>query len=253
MDSVGNWLKRRLMGALADLVPRSLKDRLIRHYSIPDVDWSLRNTRSNGFSPDTIIDVGAYEGEWTRMAHRIYPDAEILAVEPLREKEEQLQALAESVPEVQYEAALLGAETKQNVPFHVNETVSSVLPESEETDADRESRMLTTLDHLTEGGPFSQPDLLKLDVQGYELEVLRGGEQLLKTHPPELILMEVSLIEINEGAPLIADVVEFMSRADYRLYDICSFMRRPYDDALWQIDALFVHQDSALVASQRWG
>jgi len=65
--------------------------------------------------------------------------------------------------------------------------------------------------------------------------------------------MEVSLIEINEGAPLGADIVEFMSRTDYRLYDICSFMRRPYDDALWQIDALFVHEESALVASQRWG
>jgi FkbM family methyltransferase len=240
------------MGTLANLVPRSLKDRLIRHYSIPDVDWSLRNARSNGFSPDTIIDVGAYKGEWTRMAHRIYPDAEILAVEPLREKREQLQTLAESVPEVQYEAALLGAETKQNVPFHVNKTVSSVLPESEGTDASRESRTLTTLDHVTEGSPFSQPDLLKLDVQGYELEVLRGGERILETHPPELILMEVSLIEINEGAPLGADVVEFMSRTDYRLYDICSFMRRPYDDALWQIDALFVHEESALVASQRW-
>jgi hypothetical protein len=64
--------------------------------------------------------------------------------------------------------------------------------------------------------------------------------------------MEVSLIEINKGAPLVADVVAFMEREDYRLYDLCSFMRRPFDDALWQIDALFAHGSSDLVASQRW-
>jgi hypothetical protein len=68
------------------MMPRTVKDRLIRHYSIPDVDWSLRNARDNGFSPNVVIDVGAYEGEWARMVHQIFPAAQILAVEPQREK-----------------------------------------------------------------------------------------------------------------------------------------------------------------------
>lgn len=253
MSSLGNWVKRRVMGAISALVPRSMKDRLIRHYSVPNVDWSLRNAKENGFSPDAVIDVGAYEGEWSRMAHRIFPDASILAVEPLHEKAARLESLSRSIHEIEYEQALLSAEAQESVPFHVNQTVSSVLPEAEEADAEQETRSTTTLDRLTDGTTFSQPDLLKLDVQGYELEVLRGGERILGTHPPELILMEVSLIEINDGAPLSADVTEFMDRTGYRLYDICSFMRRPYDDALWQIDALFVHHESDLIASKRWG
>jgi hypothetical protein len=67
-----------------------------------------------------------------------------------------------------------------------------------------------------------------------------------------MIQMEISLIEINQGAPLIADVIDFMDGLDYRLYDLCSFMRRPLDDALWQVDGLFVHADSELVSSNRW-
>jgi FkbM family methyltransferase len=175
MNSIGSWISGHLTGIVMDLVPQPIKDRLIRRYSIPDVDWSLRNAKKNGFFPDTIVDVGAHEGRWTRTAHRIYPRAKILAVEPLREKQEQLESLSQSIPQVQYETALLGAEKKSRAPFYVNDMVSSVLPEREKSGAKPDARDLTTLDRLTENTSFAQPDFLKLDVQGFELEVLRGG------------------------------------------------------------------------------
>jgi FkbM family methyltransferase len=246
---VGNWIKRNVTSALESVLPQSI--RLIRHYSGPSIDWSLRNAWKCGFQPAAIIDVGAYTGEWTKMAHRIFPEANILAIEPQKEKESGLLALAGEHSNIDYEVALLGAESGKEVTFRLNETVSSVLPEAESDSGEPEERTLQTLDELTYGA-YRNPDLLKLDVQGFELEVLWGAEQILVSHPPELILMEVSLLEINEGAPLFSEVVRFMDNRGYRLYDICSFIRRPLDDALWQVDALFVEGSSKLISSKRW-
>lgn len=258
MTSFKRWLKHTLVSTVERAIPRSFRDRLIRHYSIPDVDWSLRNARDNGFSPETIVDVGAYVGEWSQMTHRIFPEAEILAVEAQREKKKELRALAGKCERIQYEIALLGAEAKKDVAFRLGDSNSSVLSEEKSENPARSQRDLvrydmTTLDALTENTVFSQPDLLKLDVQTYELEVLRGSNRILHTSPPELILMEVSLLDVGQAnAPLFADVVDFMDDRSYRLYDLCSLIRRPYDDALWQVDALFVHSTSDLVASTRW-
>jgi FkbM family methyltransferase len=247
-----NWVKRKLTSVAETILPWSIKDRLIRHYSIPSVDWSLRNARKNGFSPEAIIDVGAYVGSWTRMVNRIFPEVKILAVEPQHDKGKDLQQLSRSLEGVQYEKALLGSKQGEKVTLHLNETVSSVLPEKRSKAPGQEERVLVTLDALVDGTVFQHPDLLKLDVQGYELEVLKGFEQTLASSPPEMIQMEVSLIEINEGAPLFRDVIAFMRNHEYRLYDICSLIRRPLDDALWQIDVLFVTEGSELVSSHQW-
>jgi FkbM family methyltransferase len=254
MSSLRSWIKHTLVSTVEGAIPRSLRDRLIRHYSIPDVGWSLRNARDNGFLPETIVDVGAYVGEWLRTAHRIFPSAEILAVEAQREKEDELSDLSEKHERVQYEIALLGEEARQHVPFRRDGTGSKVMRQVDPQNPALERREMTTLDALTDGTSFAAPDLLKLDVQTYELEVLRGATRMLDRHPPELILMEVSLINVDkdDDSPLCADVIHFMDEWAYRLYDLCSFMRRPYDDALWQVDALFVHESSELIASSRW-
>jgi len=254
MASFKRWLKRTLVSAVERAIPRSFQDRLIRHYSIPDVGWSLRNARNNGFSPEAIVDVGAYVGEWSKTAHQIFPGAEILAVEAQREKKKELRALSGECKRIQYEIALLGEEKRQDVPFRRGGSGSKVMRQVDPENPNLERREMTTLDALTEDTAFVSPDLLKLDVQTYELEVLRGADRMLGSAPPELILMEVSLINVDKAddSPLFADVVHFMDDWAYRLYDICSFMRRPYDDALWQVDALFVHSASDLVASPRW-
>lgn len=87
--------------------------------------------RSNGFSPQAIIDVGAYEGEWTETAKSIYPDAHVLMIEPQTDKASRLETVSSQYQKVEYCRALLGPEEKEDVPFRLNETVSSVLPEAE--------------------------------------------------------------------------------------------------------------------------
>ncbi|MEQ8958462.1 MAG: FkbM family methyltransferase, partial [Coleofasciculus sp. C2-GNP5-27] len=94
------------------------------------------------------------------------------------------------------------------------------------------------------------PDLLKLDVQGYELEVLKGAEKSL----PEIqaILAEINLLDIHQNVPLLADMIAWLDKRNWVAYDICGLTRRPLDKALWQADFIFVPCHSPLRADKRW-
>ena len=65
------------------------------------------------------------------------------------------------------------------------------------------------------------------------------------------MLLEVAIIEINEGAPLLHDVVAFMKSHGLVAYDILEIHRRPLDTALNQVDIIFVREDSRLIADKR--
>jgi hypothetical protein len=105
---------------------------------------------------------------------------------------------------------------------------------------------MTTLDEVAGRAALEGPYFLKLDVQGYELEVLRGGTKLLRECGA--ILMEVALLEYNESAPLVSEVVAFMKERGFVLYDICGQSRREVDGALFQADLIFVPIESPLRA-----
>jgi hypothetical protein len=92
---------------------------------------------------------------------------------------------------------------------------------------------------------------LKLDVQGYELEVLKGSEKSLQGI--QVILAEVNLIDIHQNVALLAEIVQWLNLRDWVAYDICELHRRPLDQALWQADFIFVQRSSFLRTDKRWG
>jgi FkbM family methyltransferase len=237
-----------LRGAFAFMAEPE-RDEVRRAFQMASVEWSFRNLRTLGFSPRRIVDVGAYVGGWTRMAKAIFPEAAVMMVEAQPSKEPELKrACAEYTGEVNYRLALLGPEEREGVRFYELETGSSVLAEQSSIARKEATHRMLTLDGVLAESGFGGADLLKLDVQGYELEVLKGAGGALSG--AEVVLLEVSLLRINEGAPLLRDVLNFMGERGFRAYDICSFIRRPLDNALWQTDIIFVSETSRLLASR---
>lgn len=250
------------MGPLIDLakraVPSSFKQRLKAHlmeeFQVPSMEWSLRNMQRLGFSPKAIVDIGAFEGEWTRMAKKIFPQALGLMIEAQENKRPKLDEVKNAWPgSLDYRIALLGSEERESVTFNQYEsapTASSVLCDQKSSVARRIVCPMRTLDAVLQSCGDLKPDLIKLDVQGYELEILKGGKGALLT--AEAVLMEVSLVEIYQGNPLLHDVTRFMSDHDYLAYDISSLVRRPLDHALCQIDVIFVKNGTPLVKAKVW-
>ena len=94
-----------------------------------------------------------------------------------------------------------------------------------------------------------RPALCKIDVEGAELIVLKGmGEQIRSL---DVILVETSVTSLLQGGPELRDIIAYMAKFQFSLFDIGSLMRRPYDDTLHLIDAIFVPDDSSLRV-RRW-
>lgn len=208
--------------------------------------WGSLENIARTFTPGGILDIGANEGEWAKRAAEIFPGVPIHMVEAQAGFEAVLKASGFG-----YSITLLGAETKDAVTFHLDPNSlsgGSVMREVTSFHKDALSLPMQRLDDLDTG--LGGPLLLKLDVQGYELEVLSGADETLRQS--EVILAEVALLEYNEGAPLMAEVVAFMTARGFLPFDIGDVMRRYEDSAMFQCDMIFVREDSQLRARRRF-
>lgn len=241
---------KRILQKTSALLPPRIKRLLYRtgveiggDESFPSVSSSLKYIRDRGYRPQHIVDVGAYHGEWTSLVREIFPQAAVLMVEPQEQKRAQLERVcAELGPNVTFQNALLGADDGHPVEFVVMETGSSVLEEQSDYPRTKALVHTTSLDTLIDGMPgWDRMDFLKLDVQGYELEVLRGATSYLPRC--EFVLMEVSIVPVNLGAPTVEEVFVFMTELGFRMLDICDQHR--INKVLVQVDLLFINVRSA--------
>ncbi len=237
---------------VSGLIPSGVKTSLKAFLQIPDMELGLLRLSRLGFRPTAVIDIGANVGAWSRMSRRIFPGTRILAVEPQNNLQAALRKTASELGNVTIAQTLLGARSAAAVPFHVYEFsgMSSVFPDAEAKPIATTAHDMVTLDELVAREGFPPAQLIKLDVQGYELEVLRGGANTLAA--ADVVLSEVSMLPLYEGGPIMHEVVGFMADAGFHAYDFLSERRRPSDDALFQTDMLFVRHDSPIIASKHW-
>jgi len=218
-----------------------------RSIGLVSLGAGLSVLKENGFAPGLVVDIGANRGNWSLDVARVFPSAAFILIDADPQNVPELQAVCRSLPQSSFHSTLLGAETRGDMRFFQMGTGSSVMPEVTSADRNEISLAMTTLDALI-GDQISSPALIKLDVQGYELEVLRGAPRCLKS--AEVIILECAFLEYNEGAPLFAEVVDFMRERGFLVYDFCGAMRRS-DGVLFQADVIFAREDSPLRKSFR--
>jgi len=236
----------RILGLLLRALPKDLKRRLGVHLGAPDVRWSLTQLRRFGFVPEHVLDVGAFKGDWTRICLNVFPDANITSVEPQDVAQEELKKLASEHPNVKVIQTLLGSSVRDNVPFDEIGSGSSILFNCQ----GKSTRPMTTINRLIENGVCKPPELLKLDTQGYELEILEGYTRDFDTC--HVIQCELSLLPLVPGAPLLDEVVSYLHQRGFVMFDVEEIIHSPSDGAVWQIDALFCRIDSPLRMERTW-
>lgn len=227
-----------------------LRARLARRLQVPEIPAALARLNDQGFVPSLIFDVGAYRGDFARDCLAVWPQARIVCFEPQRQRRHDLEALATASGQIDVYPMLLGSSQQPAVTLNVKETASSVLAEHYSAHP-KEVCAQSTVDLIVrERYRGGGPDLLKVDVQGYELDVLKGAERSLAA--VAVLLLELNLIDIHKGVPLIAEVIRWLDERGFVAYDVCGLTRRPLDAALWQVDMLLVPRDSRLRADKHW-
>ncbi|MGA2188609.1 MAG: FkbM family methyltransferase [Steroidobacteraceae bacterium] len=218
-------------------------------------DWGPRGVRevlgrvkSRGFLPAIIFDIGASNGQWTRDCRRIFTKAHYVLVEPLPSNREALLTMQQSDDRVRVYLAVAGARPGV-VQLYDHGDQSSVLSSDDFPGARRDVEA-TTVDSIFALHGSPSPVLLKADVQGYELEVLRGAEECLKC--AEVLILEVSFRRIYKDSALAHEIISYVAERGFLIYEICSYMQRASDRDLVQSDLVFVHESSALLGRHGW-
>ena len=201
---------------------------------------ALARLRSLGFAPGVIYDIGAYRGGWTRLAADVFAQAQFVLFEANRDHAGELAATGR-----RHVIAALGAQDGGRRAFHLprqgDVTGASLYVESTThyADANLQVREIETvrLDTLVARDKLPAPDLVKVDVQGAELEVLAGAPETLRD--AQALIVEVSLVDYNKGAPLIAEVIAALDRLGFKCADLCEVHRNDRNFVL-QLDLLFV-------------
>jgi len=207
-----------------------------------------------GFSPRTILDIGAYQGEWTKMAHQIFPLAKIFMIEATPDNESLLRNVSEASG---LSMALLGNKSKKSVDFYVaNPQTTSIttgnsiyMEKTRYFDNQHLIKLpMTTLDEMVAKRKLKNIDFIKIDTQGSELNILKGGKKTVSK--AEFILLETQNLEYNDKAPFTEDVVIAMKSYGLRLFDILETHYLSSGE-LFQVDLLFAKKDSMFMKKGR--
>lgn len=223
---------------------------------VGNMDSFLEDLKIRGLQCKSILDVGANSSSWSRLAIKTFQEAHFYLIEPQIEMEEKLIAFTKEFNNSDYFLKGVGP---------INETLtltiwddlggSSVLPIEDKkllTIGKQRKIEIVKIDDLIDNNKIQLPELIKLDIQGFELEALKGA---LKTFGyTEVYILEVSLFPFSDGPgmPILSDVINFMLSKDYVVYDFAGFLRRPLDGALGQCDICFVKKNSFLRQSNEW-
>lgn len=170
----------------------------------------------------TVIDAGANRGQFALFAMRRFPESALICFEPLPGPAALLRRVLGNTNRLTLHSVALGAESRE-AEFHVSaaDDSSSLLPIGPRQRAaypGTEERTVQTvqvrrLDDLVLATDVAAPVLLKIDVQGGELDVLRGAEALLPQ--VDAVLVEVSFVELYSEQPLADDIWEFLRTRDF--------------------------------------
>ena len=210
----------------------------------------LKQLTRLGETPQTVIDIGAASGTWYRECRKVLPHAEFFLIDPLVNNERHLAALCDQNSKASYWMGAIGATSGQQTIWRHGDQSSFLESEYSRSTHKAQHVELKTLDSFLGNDNFKIPDFLKADVQGYELEVLRGARQCLQH--ARLLLLELSIQEVYDNVPLAHEVISEAGRHGFRIYDICSYSQRPHDGQLAQCDVMFLKPDSAAFKYHGW-
>ncbi|MCT4368287.1 MULTISPECIES: FkbM family methyltransferase [Synechococcaceae] len=232
----------KLVIRFKDLVRQYARERLFNNRLFVDEVFSLEKIfillRGHGVIIDTAVDIGANTGQWAKMFLRCYPQSRLLSIE----------ANAHNLPELRRTnpnclQACLGARTGEMLKFYLPnptiETVNTGASLYRELQAGYDCPNIIHLETSTLDQFEEDFDLIKLDVQGAELDVLAGGTS--KLTKAKLVMIEISLCQYNLGAPLGAEVISYLHEQGFFLLAVNEVLFRHGKPI--QLDLTFARND----------
>ena len=189
----------------------------------------------------TVVDGGSNRGAWIESLLKMYERPVVYAFEPNPESLAIVRKKFAGMENVKVSEKALGsvAGTKSFL-LSDNDVSSSFLQRAERshgTAVTVKGTVQTSIVRLDD--EIEKADVIKLDLEGYELEALKGAERLLKN--TKVVVTEVEFEEIYKGAPLYEDIALYLRGKGFSLFNFYdSYTQR--DGQLTVADAIFANR-----------
>jgi FkbM family methyltransferase len=188
--------------------------------------------------PKRILDIGANVGGWYRECRPHFPSSYIFSIEANDECEEALKAANPN-----YLIALLTKDNKE-YDYYINNTHqstgNSIYKELTEHYTEANTRIIkkqgTRLDDLFKDEYF---DLIKMDVQGAELDIIKGGPKLIQA--AHGLILEVALKEYNQSSPMHDEIVAYLETIRFTKKLILDDLM--YNNEVYHQDIFFLNEN----------
>jgi FkbM family methyltransferase len=167
------------------------------------------------FGVRQVVDVGGFEGDWTALVRAELPDAEVDCFEASPGMVEELQQRFTDDPRVRVHGVALGPEAGESTLYvhQGHASLTSLVPSDPELTRPVQVRVECGDHHLERAG-IDRLDLLKVDAEGYDLEVLRGFGHSLAAGRIRVVQFEYNTWNIRSRS-LLADFYELLEPHGY--------------------------------------
>jgi FkbM family methyltransferase len=201
----------------------------------------------------TVLDVGANKGQFAKLARAVFADATIYSFEPLPDCYDVLKnAMPDDKKFFCYNKAAGSSESTLEFFRSVHSPSSSFLqmedlhkqafPESSKGQVQQPIQVpVTTLDIFYNEVKPAQNILLKIDVQGFEAEVIKGASAMMQQ--VKVVILEMSLQKLYKAQPLFHDVYMMMYEKGFRYHGNLSQMLHAETGEVVQLDAVFIKEN----------
>lgn len=197
---------------------------------------------------ETVIDIGASDGHWSKIAFKHFPSSNFLAVEALVERQKSLDALREQHSNFQYELCVAGGNDNSSAIINVSKDLDG----SSVGGSGGANRTVPerTIDGIVAKYSLKGPFLLKFDTHGFELPILDGCQDILPN--TNIIVMETYNFQITDQTLRFHEMCAHLEKLGFRCYDLADPMLRKSDAAFWQFDLFFVRSSSSIFQSNSY-
>ena len=230
----------------------SLREKVLEHYLVPYSRYGVPPSILQYITskkPISLIDIGASRGDFTESLQKVYGLSKALLIEPQPTLCKALKNKFNNSKIFVQECAVAESERTQEMEVLNWDYSSSLLDVRRDIEninaildlevSQKIQCQVKILDKIMEEIDWHEPvDLLKIDVQGAELMVLKGAEKTLKR--TKMIFTEVSFCRLYQGAPVFQEVYDYLHNQGFKLLTISDGFRDSDGDLL-QADALFCH------------
>jgi FkbM family methyltransferase len=233
----------KLAKAIEDPILFKVKSRK----ALPNTYEGLKSNWFTSLGIDTILDIGANVGQFSQTLSLIIPGVKIYAFEPIPDCFETLKESFISNSNIVAFNIGLGDESGK-IPFEKN-NISVCSSFLKMADSHKEAFAFTSisnsidveiakLDDVVKGLNIGNSLLVKIDVQGYEDKVIKGGCQTIKM--ARIVIIETSFVPLYEKQPLFHDIYVQMVDMGFSLAGFLDDMSDPKTGKILQGDAIFM-------------